>query len=154
VIWPQTDPAFWRWTIAMLMNCTAERYDRNKSHMVRIAEYSRDCLRNLRRDTGITYDDRSLGTLQLFRKQQQLDGSASDIAILQRFNVPYELLDRAGCILHEPALAQVGDKIVGGLRLPGDETGDCFKFTQRLASLAQQSGVKFSYNTEIQGLDH
>jgi D-amino-acid dehydrogenase len=154
VIWPQMDPAFWRWTIAMLMNCTAERYDRNKSHMVRIAEYSRDCLRELRRDTGITYDNRSLGTLQLFRKQQQLDASASDIAILQRFNVPYELLDRAGCISHEPALAQVSDKIIGGLRLPGDETGDCFKFTQRLATLAQQIGVKFSYNTEIQGLDH
>ncbi|HEX9447416.1 MAG TPA: D-amino acid dehydrogenase [Dongiaceae bacterium] len=154
VIWPQTDPAFWRWTIAMLMNCTAERYDRNKSHMVRIAEYSRDCLRELRSATGISYDERSLGTLQLFRKQQQLDASASDIAILQRFNVPYELLDRDGCIAHEPALAQVSEKFVGGLRLPGDETGDCFKFTQRLAELARQAGVTFSYNTPILGLDH
>jgi len=154
VIWPQADPAFWRWTIAMLMNCTTECYDRNKSHMVRIAEYSRDCLKALRQETGISYDDRALGTLQLFRKQQQLDSSASDIAILERFNVPYELLDRDGCIAREPALAQVGEKIVGGLRLPGDETGDCFKFTQRLAVMAQQLGVTFRYNTAIQGLDH
>ena len=33
------------------------------------------------------------------------------------------------------------DKFVGGLLLPGDETGDCFKFTQRLAELAAERGV-------------
>ena len=33
----------------------------------------------------------------------------------------------------EPALAAVRDKIVGGLRLPQDETGDCQMFTQALA---------------------
>lgn len=154
VIWPQADPAFWRWSIAMLRNCTVERYDRNKSHMVRIAEYSRDCLRQLRNETGLTYDERSLGTLQLFRTQQQLDASASDIAILKRYNVPYQLLDRAGCVAHEPALAQVSEKFVGGLRLPGDETGDCFKFTQRLATLAQQNGVEFRYNTQVLGIEY
>ncbi len=149
VIWPQMDPAFWRWGIAMLRNCTTARYDRNKSHMVGIAEYSRDCLRQLRQDAGISYDERSLGTLQLFRNQQQLDATASDIAILERYRVPYEVLDRAGCIAREPGLAQVGDKFVGGLRLPGDETGDCFKFTQALAALATQAGVRFRYGTRI-----
>lgn len=152
VIWPQTDPAFWRWGLAMLRNCTAARYERNKSHMVGIAEYSRDCLRDLRRDAGITYDERARGTLQVFRTQAQLDGIGSDIAILQRYNVPYEVLDQAGCVAREPGLAQVADKIVGGLRLPGDETGDCFKFTQALAALAAQAGVRFRYDTPVQAL--
>ncbi|MFC5413681.1 D-amino acid dehydrogenase [Dongia soli] len=152
VIWPQMNPAFWRWGLAMLRNCTAARYERNKSHMVGIAEYSRDCLRNLRRDAGITYDDRALGTLQVFRTQAQLDDIASDIAILQRYQVPYEVLDRAGCIAREPGLAQVANKIVGGLRLPGDETGDCFKFTQAIAALATQAGVQFRYGISIQAL--
>ena len=43
--------------------------------MVPIAEYSRDCLKALRADTGIAYDERALGTLQLFRTQKQLDGT-------------------------------------------------------------------------------
>ena len=43
-------------------------------------------------------------------------------------------------------------KVVGGLRLPGDETGDCFKFTQGLAARAAQAGVKFLYGTDIQRL--
>ena len=110
------------WCLAMLRNCTAARYERNKARMVRLAEYSRDVLRELRRDTRIDYDERALGTLQLFRTARQLDGTAADIAILERYGVGWELLDRDGCVRAEPALARVRDKFVGGLRLPGDET--------------------------------
>ena len=152
VIRPTFDLNFVRWGLAMLRNCTAMRYELNKGRMVRLAEYSRDCLIALREHTGIAYDQRMQGTLQLFRTQVQLDGTAADIAILQRYGVGFELLDRDGCIRHEPALASVRDKFVGGLLLPGDETGDCFKFTQNLAVLAAQRGVQFRYGTRIQRL--
>ena len=152
VIRPHIDRAFIAWVFAMLHNCTAARYAINKARMVRLAEYSRDCLRALRADTGLAYDERMQGTLQLFRTQKQFDGSASDIAVLRQSGVAFELLDRAGCIRHEPALAQVSDKFVGGLLLPGDETGDCFKFTQALATLAAGRGVAFRFGTTIHGL--
>ena len=118
--------------------------------MVRLAEYSRDCLRVLRAETGIKYDERTQGTLQLFRTQEQFDGTAADIAILKRFGVPFEVLDRDGCIAVEPALGLVREKFAGGLRLTGDETGDCFKFTQALSQLAEALGVKFRYGVDIQ----
>ncbi|MDE2627890.1 MAG: D-amino acid dehydrogenase [Burkholderiales bacterium] len=152
VIRPHLDLNLVRWGAAMLRNCTHARYELNKSRMVRLAEYSRDCMKELRAQTGIRYDERMQGTLQLFRTQAQLDGTAADIAILQRYGVGHELLDRDGCIGHEPALAAVKGKFVGGLRLPGDETGDCFKFTQNLAALAAQLGVQFRYGTRIQRL--
>jgi D-amino-acid dehydrogenase len=152
VIWPLADWAMWRWGLAMLANCTARAYDVNKSRMLRLAEYSRDCLRRLRADTGIAYDERTQGTLQLFRTQKQLDGTGADIEILRRFGVPFELLDRDGCIGHEPALARVRGKFAGGLRLPGDETGDCFKFTQALAALAAGLGAEFRYGSTISAL--
>src|SRR5271165_3193986 len=128
VIWPLADPGMWLWGLRMLRNCTAQRYEINKARMLRLATYSRERLQDLRRDTGIAYDERSRGTLQLFRTQKQLDGTAADVAVLERFGVPYELLDRDGCVSVEPALSQVRGKFVGGLRLPGDETGDCHKF--------------------------
>jgi len=152
VIRPHIDRAFIAWVLAMLRNCTATRYAINKARMVRLAEYSRDCLRALRADTGLAYDERMQGTLQLFRTQKQFDGSADDIAVLRQSGVAFELLDRAGCIRHEPALAQVSDKFVGGLLLPGDETGDCFKFTQALATLAAERGVSFRFGTTLRGL--
>ena len=152
VIRPQFDLNFVRWGLAMLRNCTTARYELNKGRMVRLAEYSRDCLKELRAETGLQYDQRTQGTLQLFRTQEQLDGTGADIAILQRYGVRFERLDRAGCIRYEPALAKVQEKFVGGLLLPGDETGDCFKFTQNLTALAAQRGVVFRHGTTIQKL--
>ncbi|KVP36267.1 D-amino acid dehydrogenase [Burkholderia ubonensis] len=141
-----------QWMWQMLRNCTAERYSVNKGRMVRLAEYSRDCIQALRADTGIEYEGRTGGTLQLFRTQQQLDGAAKDIAVLQDANVPFELLSPAELKNAEPALAAVSHKLRGGLRLPGDETGDCQLFTTRLAALAEGLGVKFRYNTPIDAL--
>ncbi len=152
VIWPLLDPAMWRWGAAMLANCTARAYALNKSRMVPIAEYSRDVLKALRDETGIAYDDRAQGTLQLFRTQKQLDGIAGDVEVLQQYGVPFEVLDRAGFCRAEPALKLTQEKFVGALRLPGDETGDCFQFTNRLAEMAQALGVRFRFGTTIQQL--
>jgi len=152
VIWPLLDPAMWRWGFGMLANCTERAYALNKSRMVPIAEYSRDCMKALRAETGITYDERALGTLQLFRTQAQLDGTAKDIEVLKQYNVRYEVLDRAGFVKVEPALSLTQDKFVGALRLPGDETGDCYKFTHRLAEMAAALGVVFRNDTIVQRL--
>jgi len=153
VVRPQADPAMWRWLFQMLRNCTAARYAVNKSRMVGIAEYSRDCLRALRADIGIVYDERSQGTLQLFRKQSQLDGIGGDVDVLRQYAVPFQVLDRDGCIRFEPGLAAVRDSFVGGLRLPEDETGDCQMFTERLEGVARQLGVNFIYETTVRSID-
>ncbi|RRV12323.1 D-amino acid dehydrogenase [Stutzerimonas xanthomarina] len=142
------------WMAQMLRNCTAARYAVNKERMVRLSEYSRDCLDELRAETGITYEGRQLGTTQLFRTQAQLDAAAKDIAVLQRSGVPYELLDRAGIARVEPALAQVSHKLSGALRLPNDQTGDCQMFTSRLAEMAVALGVEFRFEQNIQRLDY
>ncbi|MEX8495366.1 D-amino acid dehydrogenase [Sphaerotilus sp.] len=154
VIKPLLDPAMWTWCLQMLANCNERAYRVNKARMVRLAEYSRDCLQELRADIGIQYDARSQGTLQLFRTQKQLDGIGKDTEILRQHGVPFEVLDRAGYLQHEPALAGVQHKFIGGLRLPGDETGDCFQFTQRLADAARALGVQFHFGVTIDGLDH
>ncbi len=152
VLWPSLDQGLYRWLVQMLANCTDAAYGTNKARMVRLAEYSRDCLKDLRAETGIEYDQRTRGTLQLFRTQKQLDAVAADVEVLKAFGVPHSLLDARGCIGAEPALARVEGKYVGGLQLPGDETGDAFLFTQRLAALAAAAGVEFRHGVTVSGL--
>ncbi len=152
VVWPLLDPAFLAWVTSFLGNCNATAYARNKRRMVRLAEYSRDRLRDLRHTTGLAYDDRQRGLLQLFRTQSQADAAPADTRVLDQLGVPYQVVDRAGCIAHEPGLAQVAVKFVGGLILPGDETGDAHLFTQRLAALAAEAGVTFRTGTTIRRL--
>ena len=152
VIRPRAEPAFFRLFVQLLANCNARAYMLNKSRMVPLAEYSRDRLRALRAATGVRYDERMQGTLQVFRTQRQLDASAGDIEVLRRHGVAFEVLDRAGIVAVEPALAAVQHKLVGALRLPGDETGDCFAFTQALAGHAQALGARFRFDTRVEAL--
>ncbi|WP_423457446.1 D-amino acid dehydrogenase [Ottowia sp. VDI28] len=142
----------WRWMAAMLSNCTAERYGVNKERMTRLAEYSRDRLRQLRLETGIEYEQRTLGTLQVFRTAAQLESARRDTQVLDTCGVPYRLLTNADSLADiEPALAHTSG-LVGGLHLPGDETGDCQRFTTQLAEQAKKMGVRFRFDTRIGGL--
>ncbi|MDE3027572.1 MAG: D-amino acid dehydrogenase [Paracoccaceae bacterium] len=149
-IWPLISPTMWVWGAQMLANCNEKSYARNKSRMVRISNYSRDCLPDLIVETGIQYDGRAKGTLQLFRTEKQLKASKADQEILAEFDSPFELLDPDGCVAVEPALAAVRDKFVGGLRLTADRTGDCRMFTMALAEKAAELGVKFYYAQTIE----
>lgn len=148
------DGSMWQlqWMAQMLKNCNPQSYAVNKERMMRVAEYSRDCLRELRKDTGINYENRAKGTLQLFRKESQMEAVQRDISVLQECGVSYELLNGNELGRVEPALANTQDKLVGGLHLPNDETGDCYLFTNALAQIAKELGVNFQFNQNVEKL--
>ncbi|STZ63846.1 Glycine oxidase [Moraxella lacunata] len=137
------------WMKQMLANCNAKRYEINKERMMRVSEYSRDCIRALRDEIGIGYEHRTGGTVQLFRKPAQLEAMKLDTKVLDECGVPYEVLDKDGLVRAEPALAYASAELLGGLRLPNDETGDCNLFTKRLAEHSKTLGVEFKFNTVI-----
>jgi len=153
VIRPRLDGFMVRWLARMVANCTAERYAINRGRLLRLARHSQACLAGIRQETGLRYDERTLGTLQVFRDEEGLAAAALDMKILDRFGIPYRLLDREGCVAVEPALAITKEKIAGGLHLPGDETGDCFIFTQGLATEAERLGVRFRFSTSVSSLE-
>ncbi|AOM86403.1 D-amino acid dehydrogenase [Acinetobacter baumannii] len=148
------DGSMWQlqWMAQILKNCNPQSYAVNKERMMRVAEYSRDCLRELRKDTGIHYENRAKGTLQLFRKEAQMEAVQRDISVLEECGVSYELLNANELGRVEPALANAQDKLVGGLHLPNDETGDCYLFTNALAQIAKELGVNFQFNQNVEKL--
>ncbi|MER2510606.1 D-amino acid dehydrogenase [Amaricoccus sp.] len=151
-IWPLISPTMWAWGAKMLMNCDEAHYRLNKGRMVRISNYSRDALTDLMAETPIAFDQRELGTLQVFRTEKQLKASKADQEVLAEYDSPFEVLDREACVAVEPGLALVRDKFVGGLRLLADRTGDCRMFTLALADKAADLGVSFRYGVNIRSL--
>jgi D-amino-acid dehydrogenase len=141
-----------RWMAQMLKNCSPTRYAINKERMMRVAEYSRSCLQRLRADAGLEYEQRTGGTLQLFRTQAQLDAVGRDIEVLKECGVPFELVGRDLLANVEPSLAQAAERLTGGLRLPNDETGDCHVFTNELAKVALRMGVRFKFGQRVDEL--
>lgn len=150
-IQPRLDPVMGRFMMQMLNNCNPDSYAVNKERMVRVAEHSRACINALRDDTGIRYEDRQRGLLQLFRSEQQVEAVGKDMKVLEQCGVRHNLLNAEEITAVEPALSRVPGKFVGGLHLPDDQTGDCFLFTNRLADYCrEQLGVTFLFNTAIQ----
>jgi D-amino-acid dehydrogenase len=153
VIRPMLDMRMWLWGLRLLANCTERAYATNKSRMVRIAEYSRDRMIELRQLAGLNFEGRQQGTLQLFRTQKQLDHIHGDVEVLKQYGVPFEVLDPKGCVAAEPGLATAAVPFVGALRLPNDDTGDCRMFTEAMSKLAAAAGVTFYYDTKIDGIE-
>ncbi len=141
-----------RWMAQMLAQCNAPRYAINKARMLRLAEFSRDSLRTLRDELGLDYEQRTGGTLQVFRTAVQFASAQRDVEVLEACGVPWQLLPAGRLAEVEPALQRVAGTLTGGLRLPNDETGDCHLFTRQLAARARALGVQFRFGETVNGL--
>ena len=138
-----------QWLLSMLANCTTSRYDINKERMLRLAGFSRECLVDLRSEIGNHYEGRQSGTLQVFRTSKQLEAAKADVRILEQLGIEHQLLASHELTRYEPHLCVQENGLTGALRLPLDETGDCFQFTQDLAKKCKRMGVKFLYGHDI-----
>jgi len=152
IIKPGTSPELYLWTMALLKNCSEKNYQVNKSRMLRVSNYSRQCLLDLRKNHDIIYEGRQRGTLQVFRKQSQVEAVEKDMQLLSASDTRFKLLNVEECVEKEPGLALVKNKIVAGLHLPDDETGDCYQFCQQLTDLAKKAGVEFKFNVQVNAL--
>jgi len=141
------------WMTKMVANCNTKDYHINKARMMRVAEYSRNCLRELRKEINIEYNHRTQGTLQVFRTESQVKSSKKDIEVLKECGVEHKILTAEDCLGYEPALHHTIDKIVGGIHLPNDETGDCHMFVTELAKACEGLGVKFVMDTNIEKIN-
>ncbi|MDH4134724.1 MAG: D-amino acid dehydrogenase, partial [Gammaproteobacteria bacterium] len=153
VLRPRIDPDLWRWLVAMLGQCNNARYLINKERQLRLARYSHERLTQLRADIGVHYDAQSRGLLILYRSSRDLEIAVRESRLLTNFGVEHRLLDREGCLAQEPALASARLRIAGGMHFPGDESGDCRRFTEALAQRAQRAGMTTQYSTNVQRLE-
>ena len=152
VLRPRLDPYQWRWLARFLRNCSAERFARSKARMQRIAHYSKACLAELIAETHIAFDHGTGGVLQLFRTDEELAGAEKSARVLAEFGIAHRVIDAQEILAIEPTLRSAALRLAGGLHLPGDETGDCHKFTAALAELLQRRGVVFKFGTTVRRL--
>ena len=140
------------WMRQMLANCTPQRYKTNKERMVRISSYSRTLFAQFERDyPDFDFEARHRGTLQVFRSEKEIAAVQSDIAVLKDYGVPYRELSAAECRQFEPGMDTAD--LAGGLHLPHDGTGDCYLFATRLAERCAALGVRFHYDSPIDGIE-
>jgi D-amino-acid dehydrogenase len=137
----------WAWGMRFLVECLPSRARENTRHLVTLAVYSREKLDELRRETGIQYDQLQRGILHFYTDEAEFDRAASQKTGEMQVKTAEE------CIELEPALRHAADNIVGGTYFPADESGDAHLFTQGLARLAAAKGVRFLYGRSLKRLE-
>ena len=148
----KADPRQWSWCLGLARNCTAGRERVNAERMHRIAQYSLSSLAELRQATSIQYQCIAKGTLTFYRRERDLGPAQAKAETFARLGSPFRLLDRAGCIAVEPALARSGTGLAGGIYFPEDESGDAYAFTGALAGISAGLGVDFRYGVTVDRL--
>lgn len=152
---PQFDLNQWAWGARFLLECPPWRLRENVRHIVAMSLYSRSALQQLRRETGIRYDELTKGILSYFTDKAAFDDAVESEPMMKRYGLDRDAISAAEAVRIEPALAASAHRIVGATYTATDESGDAHVFTQRLADMAQsERGVQFLYGHTIQGLRH
>jgi len=146
---PRADLDQWLWGVRFLIECLPGRTRRNTEAAFALASYSRDCLGELRRETGIHYDESERGILHIYTERDLFEHAHSEVALLRERGFDVAIKSADECVAIEPALAHAKGKLYGGAYAVSDESGDAHLFTQRLASLARQQGAQFRFNVSV-----
>jgi D-amino-acid dehydrogenase len=148
----RADPRQWRWGLQFLYECLPWRTRRNTIQCLNLALYSRDCLKELRRETGIAYDHLERGILSFYTDPAEFAHGVASAESMREFACDREVKNVDECVAIEPALAACRDRLAGGIFTASDESGDAQRFTQELARMAEACGVRFRWNMAIESL--
>jgi D-amino-acid dehydrogenase len=149
----RADWAQWMWGLRFLRECIPGRFERNCRALVGLAAYSRDCLRALRRNTGLRYDHLSRGILHFATDGHDFEVLARSAEAARALGIDRLVKSAPECLALEPALKDSQDPVTGGVYTPGDESGDACRFTQELARMAEEQGVRFRFGSSVRAID-
>jgi len=146
------DWAQWMWGLRFVRECLPGRFERNCRALAGLAQYSRDCLRELREKAGLHYDHLSRGILHFATDGYDFEVLARDAEAARALGIERQVKSAPECLALEPALRESEVPVTGGVYTPGDESGDARRFTEELARLAARRGVRFRYDSVIRSM--
>lgn len=141
------------WGMRFMLECLPWRFERNIREMVNLGLYSRQALQELRRDTGIEYDQLTRGILQFYVDKGDFEAAQKSSELLRQYGIERSVKSAEEAIAIEPALANIRDKLAGATYAETDESGDAKLFTENLAALAKGKGVDFRYGANIEAIE-
>ncbi|OGA92374.1 MAG: amino acid dehydrogenase [Betaproteobacteria bacterium RIFCSPLOWO2_12_FULL_66_14] len=150
---PQLEASQWIWGLKFLLECLPGRARRNTARAFALALYSREVLRELRRETGLEYDQATRGILHFFDNAREFERACRAAELLRREGLDSLPKTPQQCVMIEPALAHAHSSIVGGIYTASDESGDARLFTCGLAERARAAGVSYRYSVNVCGIE-
>jgi D-amino-acid dehydrogenase len=99
---------------------------------------------------GFEFGFEGNGSLQVFRTESGLKGGVEEARLLEKFDIPLQVLNASEVCNLEPALLP---SVVGGVYYPRDAHIDPFRFVTGLAEKARSLGAEILTGTEVLGFE-
>ncbi len=99
---------------------------------------------------GFEFGYKRNGSLWVCLSEERLEREKEELHLLERFNIPVQMLDRDEVHDREPALLP---QVAGGVFYPNDGHIDPSRFVRGLAEKAQEQGVDVCTNTDVMGFE-
>jgi D-amino-acid dehydrogenase len=148
----RADMRQWMWGLQFLRECTPARTRHNIEQIVRLGTYSRDMLQQLRRDIGISYDERTQGILHFYTSQKEFDGAEGPAAQMRALGCDRRVISADEAVTLEPALRHIRPQLAGATYTAEDESGDANSFARELVKRCQADGVQFLLSHTVTAL--
>ncbi len=148
----RADARQWRWGLQFLRECTPGRTRHNIREIVRLGTYSRDMLQQLRRDIGISYDQRTQGILHIYTSEKEFAGAEAPAAQMRELGCDRRVISADEAVKLEPALRHVRAQLAGATYTAEDESGDANQFARELVLRCEADGVQFLMSHTVTAL--
>jgi len=148
----RADMRQWLWGLQFLRECTPARTRHNIEQIVRLGSYSRDMLQALRRDIGITYEERTQGILHFYTTQKEFDAAQAPAEQMRALGCDRQVISADEAVRLEPALRHIRPQLAGATYTQEDESGDANQFARALAARCETNGVRFLMSHNITAL--
>ncbi len=149
----KADPRMWAWSLRFLANCTAARNRANTLRKLSLCLYSVKVLDELRREAALEFDRTAAGLLYLYRDPAHFQAGIANMAMLNDNGSTLQAVNPDRIVELEPQLASAKANLAGAIYAPADESGDCLKFTERVAVAAVGHGVVFMFDHDIRDIE-
>src|SRR5687768_10936129 len=148
----RADMRQWLWGLQFLRECTPGRTKHNIEQIVRLGTYSREVLQQLRRDTGIAYDQRTQGILHFYTTQKEFDSALAPAEQMRALGCERQVISADEAVKIEPALAHIRPQLAGATYTAEDESGDANLLAREMARLAAAAGVQLLMSHTVTAL--
>jgi D-amino-acid dehydrogenase len=148
----RADMRQWLWGLQFMRECTPARTRHNIEQIVRLGTYSRDMLQELRRATGLHYDQRTQGILHFYTSQKEFEAADAPAAQMRELGCDRRVVSADEAVKLEPALKHIRPQLAGATYTAEDESGDANQFARELVKRCEAAGVKFLMSHTITAL--
>lgn len=130
----------------------AHRPSERTEHLVRLGAYSRESVRALGREAGVTPSSQGAGRMRIYTDAQAFDQFARNVPRLRALGCVMHLLSADEAVRLEPLLAPLRGQLAGAAFTREGTSSDAAGFADGAIFMCRAAGVHFLMNHTVTGL--